>query len=99
MPEKSSRVGEADPAMRETIWVSLIRRSVDRRTSPVVLGDAAQGWVEARVERLLQGLRREPWRFLPVVGQVHQPGDQRPRVRPAQRLLAVQVVEQVPDGL
>src|SRR4029077_6376148 len=59
----------------------------------------AEGGVEAGVERLLQRLRRQPGRFLAVVREVHEAGDQRPRVRAAQRLLAVKVVEQITNGL
>src|SRR5258708_29909158 len=71
----------------------------DRGARPIVFGQAAQGWVEAGVERLLQGLRCQPGRLLPVVREVHEPRDQRARVRSAQRLLSVKVVEQVADSL
>src|SRR5690348_7753362 len=69
---------------------SRLRNSGSR---PVLFGEAAEGGVEAGVERLLQRLRRQARRFLAVVREVHEPGDQRPRVRAAQRLLAVKVVE------
>src|ERR1700681_2958063 len=71
----------------------------DGGSGPVVFGQAAQGRVEAGVERLLQRLRSQTRWLLSVVGEVDQPRDQRPRVRAAQRLLSVQVVEQVADRL
>src|SRR4029077_16120396 len=73
--------------------------SADCGARPVVLDQAAQRGVEAGVDRLLQRLRREPWRLLAVIGQVDQPRDQRPRVRAAERLFAVEVVKQVSDRL
>src|SRR5260370_436842 len=71
----------------------------DGRSRPVVFGQAAQRWVEAGVERLLQGLRRQPRRFLPVVREVHEARDEGARVRSPERFLSVQVVEQVADRL
>src|SRR5260370_17958110 len=71
----------------------------DGWAGPVLFGQAAERGVEAGVERLLQRLRREPRRLLPVVGQVDQSGDERARVRSAQRLLAVEVVEEITDCL
>src|SRR5260370_39096983 len=66
---------------------------------PVLFGQAAEGGVEAGVEGLLQRLRRQAGRLLAVVGEIHEPRDERPRVRTTQGLLAIKVVEQIPDGL
>ncbi len=71
----------------------------NRGSRPVLFGEAAEGGVEAGVERLLQRLRRQAGRLLAVVGEVHEPGDERPGVRATQRLLAIKVVEEIPDGL
>src|SRR4029077_10128618 len=71
----------------------------DLGAGPVLLGDRAEGGVEAGVESLLQRLRREPRRLLAVVGQVDKARDERTRVRSTQRLLAVEIVEEVADRL
>src|SRR6202171_1838674 len=75
------------------------RRLADCGSGPVVLGEAAQRGVEAGVERLLQSLRRQARRLLPVVGKVDEAGHERPRGGAAQRLLAVEIVEEVSERL
>src|SRR5260370_13625581 len=71
----------------------------DGWAGPVLFGQAAERGVEASVEGLLQRLWREPRRLLPGVGQIDEPGDERARVRAAQGLLAVEVVQEVNDRL
>src|SRR5438128_1135024 len=56
------------------------RLLADRWSRPVVLDQAAERWVEARVECFLEGLGRQPGRLLAVVGEVDQPCHQRPGV-------------------
>src|ERR1700682_6098063 len=62
----------------------------DRGSGPVVFGQAAERRVEAGVERLLEGLRSQAWRLLPVVGEVDEPRDQRAGGGPPPRLLCVE---------
>src|SRR5256886_4573391 len=76
-------------------WKELLL--ADSGSRPVVLDQAAERGVEAGVESFLQRLGREPRRLLTVVRQVDQSRDERARVRATQRLLPVQVVEQVAD--
>src|SRR5207247_9564182 len=73
--------------------------SADRGSGPVVLDQASERGVEAGVEGLFERLWREPGRLLPVVRQVDQARDQRAWVRTTQRLLAVEVVQQITDRL